>query len=468
VSKVEAFIANTRALPLIRANADQRTNRIRAAVIEECMEKSFRHASMARIAKRAHVSTASLYREFPNRDALLANVAKFAGAMIAGELTPDMGLSNPLERLRKLLFQHSQIFQNPYATWLYRAHVSGEIFEDDGMAPLGKVTRERIESFWANEIKSLQYFDQVSSSHLAEIVNFVLGGVQRRTLSAMFLFGPDDQADPKPEAAIDYALDWVSALYRDGACSKHLGQIDVANLSTNFSDVSKIERQVLSDLTSHRERNDVAGRHQKILAAAVQECSQMGFKAASMAGVAERANVSTATLYDHFADKEDMFVKSVAYMVPFLTEAVTKAPKTTNPREQIAQLLINHGQAYIDPFMSWLYRLYVSFDGHNASTAVRLGRASRAMTEQFWHDQLSRLESEGYLQPSDHALTINILLGCVERRTLVSLLMYGFETSYGHDLLDAAVFAAQALFQHLGTEKFAVEFGRTARTVENA
>jgi AcrR family transcriptional regulator len=468
VSKVEAFITNTKSLPISRANADERTNRIRAAVIEECMEKSFRHASMASIAKRAHVSTASLYREFPNRDALLANVAKFAGALIAGDFTPDMGTFEPIERLRKLLFQHGQIFQNPYATWLYRAHVSGEIFEDDGMAPLGKVTRDRIESFWANEIKSLGYFDQEDPSQMGEIVNFVIGGIQRRTLSAMLLFGPDDQAEPKHEAAPDYALDWVKALYGHGARPLRFGQINVSKLSTSFTDTSKIEQQVLGDLTRHHERSDAGGRHQRILAAAVQECSQMGFKAASMAGVAQRANVSTATLYDHFTDKDDMFIKSVAYMVPFLTEAVTQSPHTKDPRELVAQMLINHGQAYIDPFMAWLYRLYVSFDDQSANSTVGLGQASRAMTEQFWRDQLSCLENEGYLQPSDHALTINILLGCIERRTLVSLLMYGFETANCQNLVDAAVFAAEALFQRLGTDKFVSEFGQADRVLINA
>jgi AcrR family transcriptional regulator len=414
------------------------------------------------------VSTASLYREFPNRDALLANVAKFASALIAGDFTPDMGTYDPHERLGKLLIQHGQIFQNPYATWLYRAHVSGEILEGDGLEPLGKGTRQRIETFWTNEIKSLGYFGHASALQMNEIVNFVVGGLQRRTLSAMLLFGPDDQAEPKQEVATDYALDWVTALYGNGGCPNNFGQIDVSNLSASFTETSEIERQVVNDLTRHYERSDVAGRHQKILAAAVQECSQMGFKAASMASIAQRASVSTATLYDHFTDKDDMFVKSVVYMVPLLTKAVTKAPQTNDPRERVAQMLINHGQAYIDPFMAWLYRLYVSFDGEGASSTAQLGQASRAMTEQFWRDQLSRLENEGYLKPSDHALTINILLGCIERRTLVSLLMYGFQTSIGQELLSAAVFAAEALFQRLGTDKFIAQFGRAARVPQNA
>jgi AcrR family transcriptional regulator len=466
VSQVQAFIEQTRSQPLTKGSTEERLNRIRAAVIEECVEKSFRHASMANIAKRARVSTASLYREFSGREALLEDVAKFAAPMIASEFTREIGSLDPQARLQALLIHHGNIYQNSHVNWLYRAHVSGEVLEGRGLIPIGKDTRDRIEAFWAREVSALESISLATPPETCRIVNFLLGGVQRRTLLSMLLFGLEDQARPNPEMAVQAAVDWLVALHGTSHSWPDQGHIDRAKLVMIGGDISAIKLHVKRDLAHQHDRMDVAARHQRILAAAVQECSEVGFKHASMAGVAHRANVSTATLYDHFKDKDDMFVKSVAYMVPILTEVVVQTPQTDDPRERVAQMLINHGQAYLDPFMAWLYRLYVSFEGQSDSVAIRLGQASRALIEQFWCDQLMSLENEGYLEPCDHATMLNILLGGIERRTLIAFLLFGLEPDSQDQLVDAAVFAAEALFKRLGTAKYNAEFAPKVRVLE--
>jgi AcrR family transcriptional regulator len=468
VSQIEEFVSRARTLPLNRAKTEERANRIRAAVIEECVEKSFRHASMADIAKRAHVSTASLYREYSNRETLLGEVANFVAPMIAAEFTKDLGAQDPQERLRTLLIRHGQVFQDPYVTWLYRAHVSGEVFEGRGLIPLGRSTREAIEAFWAQEVSFLEAIDQAGPAQVRQIVNFVLGGVQRRTLVATLLFGPEDESAPDLETAAQSALDWIIALHATSSTKSQNGRDTLAPLRLETVGESLVQRHVQANLSRPHDRSDIAARHQKILAAAVQECSEVGFDAASMASVAHRANVSTATLYDHFEDKDDMFIKCVDYIVPFLTEAVTRIPETNDPRERVAQMLVYHGEAYIDPFMGWLYRLYVSFDDKGGMGARRLGQASRTMVEQFWTKQLKSLEADGYLLPSDPVITLNVLLGCVERRTLISYLLFGSDRANRDELLASAEYAANVLFQRYGTDKFRNEFCQPQRFLESA
>jgi AcrR family transcriptional regulator len=466
VSQVQAFIEKTRSLPLVRGDTVGRLNRIRAAVIEECVEKSFRNASIAAIAKRARVSTASLYREFANRETLLETVVRFAAPMLATEFSRDVEINEPQQRLLALLIHHGQIYRNPHVNWLYRAHVSGEVLEGRGLIQFGRETSNGIEAFWSKEIACLQNIDSASPKEVQHVLNFTLGAVQRRSLTSMLLFGPNDQAEPNLEVAAKSVLDWVMALYTTGSEQRQLRPINRANLPKPTAEKSPIERQVARDLNAQLDRSDVAGRHTKILAAAVQECSQMGFKNASMVGVTHRANVSTATLYEHFNDKDDMFIKSVGYMVPILTQAVTQIPAIADPRERIAAMLIKHGEAYLDPFMAWLFRLYVSFDGNDDSPTSKLGHASRVMTEQFWREQLKGLEDEGHLIPSDHTVTINILLGGIERRTLTSFLLFGHSAGMEDRLFEAAIFAAEALFKRLGTDKYRSEFGQVARVFE--
>jgi AcrR family transcriptional regulator len=460
MSQVEAFIEKTRSLPNSSICLESWRDKIRAAVIEECMEKSFRHASMAGIAKRAQVSTASLYREFVDRQSLLEEVANFTAPLIFRDFMRDVETSEPRIRLQTLLVRHGKVFDNPHANWLYRAHVSGEVLEGHGLVPFGKDARNRIEAFWAKELRVLGRIADESPSEIRAIVNLVLGAVQRRSLLAMLLFGLDDQAQPILQTAVAGALDWVIALYGETSQRRDQGKINLTNLVTTTQHTSDVAHQIADDLARPIERSDIAGRHQKILAAAVQECSDMGFAHVNMAAIACRAGVSTATLYDHFADKEDILAKAAAYVVPILASSMAKVPDTNDPRERIAQLLITHGEAFLDPFMTSLYRLFVSFDGQSDSVIVQLGRNGRALMEQFWSNQLTVLENQGYLVPSDHPTTINLLLGCVERPTLISFLLYGFEEANRKDLFEAAVFAAEALFKRLGTQKFTTEFGK--------
>jgi AcrR family transcriptional regulator len=459
VSTVQTFLEKTRAAPFERNDTEARLNRIRAAVIEECAQKSYRLASMAAIAKRAKVSTASLYRDFGNREALLEHVATFTAPMIAADFQVDQQAPTPQARLHALLLAQGAIFQNPHANWVYRAHVSGEVSGGKGLIAIGRETRDQIEAFWANEIKRLQSAGLIGSVDVRETVNFVLGSVQRRTLLAMLLFGPGDAGAPTTQIAASSAIEWVLAL-KDTPHS--IPDFDVANETQILP--SPIQTRVDADLACQHERTDAVARHQKILAAAITECSEIGFAHANMAGVAKRANVSTATLYEHFHDKDDMFVKAVGYMVPILTEFVTMAPIAANPCERIATMLINHGSSYLDPFMAWLFRLYVSFEGQGSSVAGQLGNASRTLIEQFWSGQLKTLEDQGYLVPSDHAVTVNLLLGGVERRSLVAMLLLGTDYAPHNALVTAAKHGARALFHRYGTEKFFAQYVPTEAT----
>lgn len=74
-------------------------------------------------------------------------------------------------------------------------------------------------------------------------------------------------------------------------------------------------------------------------------------------------------------------------------------------------------------------------------------------------NQLTTLEQAGYLHTSDHAQTTNLLLGGVERCTLLSFLLYGAARTSGPDLIGAANYAADVLFRHFGTRKYWAEFG---------
>ncbi len=218
---------------------------------------------------------------------------------------------------------------------------------------------------------------------------------------------------------------------------------------------SLIQLKIEADLTAGAIRSDVDARRLRILAAAVQECSEVGFQNASIASVARRAGVSTATIYREHKDKVELIAKCVAYVVPILAQAVTSPEDAENPFINIRNMLISHGKAMGDPFMTWLYRLYVGADGlEQYESFVDIARAGRAFTQAHWATKLETLERQGYLVPSVHVETTNLLLGQIERRTILAQLLYGPTDSAKPSLEAVARFAATSLFASLGTDAF--------------
>jgi AcrR family transcriptional regulator len=208
-SDLDRFIEEALSGDIRRLDGEQRRVRILAAAIQECSQKDFRTASMAGIALRARVSTASLYRDFGTREHLLDQAALLAAPLVASELTVQVTETRPRERLIALLIRHCAVFDHPHASWLYRAHVSGALQESSELLKFAKLARENIESFWRHELTTLHGDGVLKVTNMNEAVNFILGAVQRRTLLALLLFGADDVAEPDLETAATSAVDWL-------------------------------------------------------------------------------------------------------------------------------------------------------------------------------------------------------------------------------------------------------------------
>lgn len=210
---LERFVNETLAGDIRRLDSKQRHARIIAAAIQECSEKGFRDAAMVGIAKRARVSTATLYLDFGTRESLLEAAVAFASPMIAAELVHVEAETEPRARLVSLLIRHCALFNHPHASWLYRAHVSGELPKDSMIHRYAQSARRQVEDFWAGELALLHDRNVLSIPNINQAVNFLLGTVQRRSLLAMLLFGMDDVAEPNIEAAAKSAVDWLFGQY---------------------------------------------------------------------------------------------------------------------------------------------------------------------------------------------------------------------------------------------------------------
>jgi len=78
---------------------------------------------------------------------------------------------------------------------------------------------------------------------------------------------------------------------------------------------------------SHGIPADVVARNQRerLVAAIAEECAERGYAGASVAGVAKRAGVSSATFYAQFADKRECLLAAHADLLERLLEEIDRA-----------------------------------------------------------------------------------------------------------------------------------------------
>src|SRR2546430_8902005 len=90
-----------------------------------------------------------------------------------------------------------------------------------------------------------------------------------------------------------------------------------------------------------------ADRREVILDAALDEFSLNGFHETSLEGVADRAGISKALIYEHFGSKRDLHEALLGRYVHHLLEQVITAIATAAPPERRL-----HNSA--DAFLAWV------------------------------------------------------------------------------------------------------------------
>lgn len=90
----------------------------------------------------------------------------------------------------------------------------------------------------------------------------------------------------------------------------------------------------ITQRTGKRRRMSAADRREAILDAALEEFSVNGFHETSLEGVADRAGISKALIYEHFSSKRDLHSALLGRYVHGLLERVIGAIATAAPPEK--------------------------------------------------------------------------------------------------------------------------------------
>lgn len=206
---VEALLATN----FSRMDSKGRRKKMMAAAMQHCSITGIEDASVAQIAKLARVSTASVYREFPNKEALI-NASIFNFLPIYAQATMQaVDEIDPQVRLKKLLTAQALVLADPFGAWVFRYYLKLEAEQSADMKAVAKTARAQSDLFWNSQIRRLEQEGHLRPSNIETTRNMIFGGVHRRCVLARVLYKDDAYVWSEIQASVDAAVDLLFRLY---------------------------------------------------------------------------------------------------------------------------------------------------------------------------------------------------------------------------------------------------------------
>ncbi len=98
----------------------------------------------------------------------------------------------------------------------------------------------------------------------------------------------------------------------------------------------------------------------EVLDAAVEEILEKGYAGATLASIAERAQVSTATVFKHFRTKADIFGAIMRRVWGNEEDSLPPAPDAGAPGAGLAEIGRDYAQTITDPKIRQLFRVMIA------------------------------------------------------------------------------------------------------------
>lgn len=171
-----------------------------------------------------------------------------------------------------------------------------------------------------------------------------------------------------------------------------------------------------SNLPSTSARAGKVGRRPKrseVLDAAVEEILEKGYAGATLASIAERAQVSTATVFKHFRTKADIFGAIMRRIWGNEEDALPPAPDAGDPRAGLTAIGHDYAGTITDPNIRALFRVMIA----EVPRFPELGQELYEKGKKPYLDRLhAYLEAEvaaGHLAIADIPLAARQFLGMI-------------------------------------------------------
>jgi AcrR family transcriptional regulator len=465
-SAVQAAVEAILEQPAGRHDAAARRERAKAAMILECALHGYTQSKISAVAKQAKISTASIYRDFGDRDTLLLQSLELAMGVFARHWLHETSEQEPVKRIEALLLAHGKALADPFSGWIFRlfAHLANTTAPY--LLVLGQAVRDANLAVWYSEIAALEAAGHLAATDHRLVAALLLGAVERPTIFSRMAFGENDVDRPNIKDVARYMSLALFQVFgtrafwsrrQDKPAPGWVGDGPVHHGLSNappkpLFDQPSLRLKAYGERILARDVNrlDGEGRKVRIQLAAMMECVDFGYEAATMASVAARAGVSTATFYQDYPNKRALFLDAILLQSRFRADYESFIHHYSSPRDAFTALNFSIAKVLADPDFLWFHRISMASEISDAPELIASSRATRSYTEGFWCNYLTTLETNGHLNPHDKALTLNALLGPTQRRSVLSMVFFGADDVSEDELSRLALASTDFIWRLVG------------------
>ncbi|NJR20417.1 MAG: TetR/AcrR family transcriptional regulator [Hyphomonadaceae bacterium] len=176
--------------------------RILNSAVQECQERGYNDASMLEIAARAHVSSATLYKLYGDKETLLLHALDQTTQSLEIEFARLMEAKVPVAQALSYL---AHLAAGPSHAWIYNVMMASEISGSGKVAEIAWRYCSSLEKSLLSCLSDYATADAGPSQDKNLDINFLLGGVDRSAMLSLVLFGQHNLDHKKLHAVIGAA-----------------------------------------------------------------------------------------------------------------------------------------------------------------------------------------------------------------------------------------------------------------------
>ena len=215
-------------------------------------------------------------------------------------------------------------------------------------------------------------------------------------------------------------------------------------------------KQVRRYLKAAVRRHDSVARTHRTLASVLQEWTEVGFLKGHMSSIANRAGMSTATLYRQFPDKSVLFCEALKFGHNIVLEGLSTYPNHPNPIRTLTEMLRNQAKTLSQPAPQHflLTQRLMLLDPDLKSPVQTIATAAFETLKRNWFDKIQQLVGDGWIRIDRLAWQNSSLLGALEAATADWFLMADALPAPTVNCVGAGQQVVAEFFRQFGTEKF--------------
>jgi TetR/AcrR family transcriptional regulator of autoinduction and epiphytic fitness len=189
-------------------------------------------------------------------------------------------------------------------------------------------------------------------------------------------------------------------------------------------------------------------KRDRILDAAVSEFQERGFTGASMDRIAERAEVSKRTVYNHFDGKETLFRSIVDLIVEEANDTVNVTYRPGKPiRPQLVDLARAEGRLLRSKTFMRLVRMALGETIRDPALAAEMNACTEKVS--VFHDFMQAAGEDGQLRTEDVETATEQFIGLIKSRAFWPYVFSG-DTVGANRMEDIVQGAVDVFLSHYG------------------